>query len=122
MASRQKYIVQIEKPARGRAQVRNKAKVDEVINRPYYLYVQRSLAKKLEATKRNSVEYRYTDGGVTGQADAVTFELIKKALLVYFGNEKGDLKCKITECKDKDGNCVQKQSRFYIPTNLTHIH
>ena len=72
-------------------------------------------------TKRNSVEYRHNDGGVTGQADAVTFELMKEALLVYFGNEKGDFKCKITESKDKDGNCVQKQSRFYIPTKMTHI-
>ena len=115
MASKEKDIVQIEKATRGRAQVRNKAKVDEVINRPYYLNVQKSLAKKLEATKRNSVEYRHTDGGVTGQADAVTFELMKEALLVYFGNEKRDFKCKITESKDKDGNCVQKTIRVLYP-------
>ena len=115
MASRQKDIVQFEKSARGRAQVRNKAKVDEVINRPYYLNVQRSLAKKLEATKRNIVEYRHTDGGVTGQADTVTFELIKEALLVYFDNEKGDIECKIIESKDKDGNCVQETIKVLYP-------
>ena len=82
----------------------------------YHLNVQQSLGKKLEATKRKSVEYMYTDGGVTGQADAVTFELMKEAMLAFFSNENGDLKCKIT-----DGNCVQKQSGSFIPINLTHI-
>ena len=89
--------------------------MDDIISKPYELNVQKSLAKKLEATKRKNIEYRYTDGGVTGQADAVTFELLKEALLVYFGVEKKDYKCKITESKDRDGNCVQKTIRVVYP-------
>ena len=104
------------KHAEGRAHTRRKGNlVDDIISKPYELNVQKSLAKKLEATKRKNIEYRYTDGGVTGQADAVTFELLKEALLVYFGAEKKDYKCKITESKDRDGNCVQKTIRVVYP-------
>ena len=45
-----------------------------VINKSYTLNIQKSLAKKLEATKRTSVVYSMTDGGLRIQADAVSFE------------------------------------------------
>ena len=82
--------------------------------RPGSLNVQKSLAKKLEAAKRNTVEYRHTGGGLTGQADAVTFELMKEALLTFFSNETHSFKSMITDSKDKVGNCVKKNNQGSI--------
>ena len=94
--------------------LRDAKSTDLVINKTYHLNVQKSLGKKLKATKR-CVQYRYTDGGVTSQADAVTFELMKEAMLTYFSNGNRVLNCKITESKDTDENCVQKTIRILYP-------
>ena len=48
------------------------------INKPYALNIQKSLLKKLEAAKKSSIEFSMTGGGLTAQADAVSFELLKE--------------------------------------------
>jgi hypothetical protein len=53
----------------------------------YTLDITKALYKKLETTKRNfNVEYKYTNGGsgIVLRADAVTFELLRLAILNYF--------------------------------------
>ena len=55
------------------------------------LNVDRTLLKQLQATKRDTlVEYTTTGGGITGVADAASYELIKNAILHYYENYPGD--------------------------------
>ena len=78
------------------------------INKPYALNIQKSLLKKLEATKKSLIEFSMTGGGLTAQADAASFELLKEATLQYYKLYTPDeLECKITMSKDTAGNCVQ---------------
>ena len=51
----------------------------------YTLDIEKSLAKKLEATKRNvALEYQMTGGGLKGIMDAASYELMKKAMIQYY--------------------------------------
>ena len=79
-----------------------------VINKSYTLNIQKSLAKKLEATKRTSVVYSMTDGGLTIQADAASFELLKEAIMQYLKSfPAAKVEYKLTSSKDTGGNYVQ---------------
>ena len=49
-------------------------KADEYEN-SYILNVEKSLNKKLDSAKRTSISHKMTDGGLTAQLDAVSFEL-----------------------------------------------
>lgn len=56
----------------------------EVIN-DYNLNIDKALAKKLEATKRQvQLVYKQTNGGIVITADAATFELIRHATMLYY--------------------------------------
>ena len=99
-------VVRCEDP---KSSAKTRVTANEVISKPYCLNIQRSLAKKLKAASRKCVEYVHTDGGLTGQADAMTFELMKEPMLVYYAEEGvKHFKANITESKDRKGNCVQK--------------
>ena len=80
------------------------------INKPYALNIQKkkSVLKKLEAAKKSLIEFSMTGGGLTAQADAASFKLLKEATLQYYKLYTPDeLECKITMSKDTAGNCVQ---------------
>ena len=56
-----------------------------------------------------------TDGGLTAQTDAATFELLKEATLQYYKLYSSDeLDCKITMCKYIAGNCVHMTVRVLL--------
>ena len=65
--------------------------------------------KKLEATKRRSIVYNYTNGGLTAKLDAVSFELFKEAFDQFICTKKEEklLSYKCDKSKDKKGNIVQ---------------
>lgn len=54
------------------------------------------------------MEYSQTDGGLTAKADAVSFELLKEAILCYYARLPEDqARAKITKSEDKKGKVVQ---------------
>ncbi|VDI45496.1 Hypothetical predicted protein [Mytilus galloprovincialis] len=60
-------------------------KVTELVIGDYTLNVEKTLKKKLEATKRlQHVEYKFTNGGVVITSDAATFELFRMAAMRYY--------------------------------------
>ena len=60
-------------------------------SKDFTLNVDRTIAKQLQATKRDTcVEYTETGGGIRGVVDAVTFELIKRALEKFYENNPVD--------------------------------
>ncbi|CAG2245584.1 unnamed protein product [Mytilus edulis] len=60
-------------------------KVTELVIGDYTLNVDKTLKKKLEATKRlQHVEYKFTNGGVVITSDAATFELFRMAAMRYY--------------------------------------
>lgn len=78
------------------------------IHKQYTLNVNKALAKKLEATNRTNVEYKRTDGGLTAKADAISFELMKDAILQFYTRLPADLaEVKVTDSLDNKGNRVQ---------------
>ena len=56
----------------------------DIINKPYALNIQKPLLKKLEASKKSTIEFLMTKGGLTAQADAASFELLKEASLQHY--------------------------------------
>ena len=76
--------------------------------RNYALNIDRTLMKKLKATRRPSIEYKHTDGGITATFDAVSFELFKIALSEYYSQYPSTTGvAEIHLDKDKKGNIVQ---------------
>ena len=74
----------------------------------YTLNIDRTLMKKIKATNRHSIEYKYTDGGITATLDAISFELFKLSLSEYYSKfpaSKGVIETHFD--KDKKGNVVQ---------------
>ena len=53
-----------------------------IINKPYALNIPKSLVKKLEASKKSIIESLMTMGGLTAQADAASFELLKEVTVM----------------------------------------
>ena len=52
----------------------------------YMLNAEKSLKKKLESTKRSTIEYSFTSGGICVKLDAVAFELFIYSCDIYFSN------------------------------------
>ena len=93
-----------------------------IINKPYALNIQKSLLKKLEASKKSTIELLMTKGGLTAQADAASFELLKEATLQYYKlYPKNDLDCKLVISKDTAGNCVQITVKLCFPKSNESI-
>ena len=62
-----------------------KQNVAKQIGTTFQLNIDRAIARKLETTKRSAnVSYKFTGGGITGNADAISFEQMKNALFPYF--------------------------------------
>lgn len=88
----------------------------------FVLNLDRAIAKKIEASRRDvNIQYEYTGGGVTGTIDAVTFELIKNAIMHYYEETNPDSYIiKIVEDKDKKSLVVSKVIRVYSCN--THLY
>ena len=74
----------------------------------YTINIDKTLLKKIKATNRPSVEYKYTDGGITATFDTVSFELFKLSLSEYYTHyplSKGVVETHFD--KDKKNNVVQ---------------
>jgi len=73
----------------------------------YTLNVEKTLGKKLESTKRTSIAYRMTNGGLTAELDAVSFELFTHACEEYYDAPENGFESTKSIAKDKKGNMVQ---------------
>ena len=74
----------------------------------YMLNAEKSLKKKLESTKRSTIEYSFTNGGICVKLDAVAFELFIYSCDIYFSNINDQwLDNRKTTATNKDGNTVQ---------------
>ena len=68
--------------------------------RDYQLNIERALAKKLKASQREfNIDVCVKGGGTTITADAVTFELLKEATLLFYGDN-------IDKTTDRTGKAV----------------
>ena len=74
----------------------------------YTLNIEKGLAKKLTAAQRKEkVSYEFKDGGLVITADAVTFELLKRATEQYFMNFPSTYgTAKIQNCTDSTKKSV----------------
>lgn len=46
--------------------------------------LKKTIGKKLKSTKRTSITYRMTNGGLTAELDTVSFELFTHACEIYY--------------------------------------
>ena len=87
----------------------------------YILNTEKSIKKKLESTKRSTIEYSFTGGGICVKLDAVTFELFIYGCNTYFSKTNDQpLNYKKTTATDKDGNTVQYT--YHIGTKETQTY
>ena len=57
----------------------------DTVSRPYTLNIEKSLVKKLKATKRaTNISFMYKGGNVVVEADTASFELIKFAVIQFY--------------------------------------
>ena len=63
-----------------------------------------------------NLSFKYTGGGLTGCADAVSFELLKNAIIHYYQHiiQNGDIKVKIDNDTDKKGLVVSMIIRVSV--------
>lgn len=77
----------------------------------FELNLDRAIARKLQAAKRQAnIIYKFTGGGITGEADAVSFELLKNALIYYYqqlNSENNNITVKTVQDQDKKRSCYQ---------------
>ena len=76
-------------------------------SRDYTLNPDKVLLKKLNAAKRQQVEYLTTGGGIKATMDAVSFELFKFACYDYYHTFNSKFNVKNDVSKDNKGNTVQ---------------
>ena len=83
----------------------------------FNLNLDRAIARKLEATRRTAnVEYIFTGGGITGKADAVTFELMKNAMQYYYQmlhDDETNMKVEFVKDQDKKGLVLSMLYKVY---------
>ena len=88
----------------------------------YALSIEKSLVKKLEATRRNaSIEYQMTGGGLKGMMDTASYELMKRAIEQYyvdFPKERGTVR--IDKDIDQKGAVVASVIRVFSAD--THLY
>ena len=76
----------------------NSTEMDQmnIINKQYAVNIQRSLLKKLEVSKKSTIEFLMAKDGLTAQADTALFELSKEATLQHYKlYPTNELDCKI---------------------------
>jgi hypothetical protein len=71
----------------------------------FSLNLEKTLEKKILATNREvQFEYHQTGGGIVGNADAITYELVKNAIAYYYVNMiNSTRRVEITKDNDKKG-------------------
>ena len=69
----------------------------------FSLNLEKAQEKKILATKREvQFEYHQTRGGIVGNADAITYELVKNAIAYYYDNMiNSTRRVEITKDNDK---------------------
>ena len=69
----------------------------------FSLNIEKALEKKILATKREvQFEYHQTGGGIVGNADAITYELVKNSIAYYYDNMiNSTRRVEITKDNDK---------------------
>ena len=88
----------------------------------YVLNVEKSLAKKLQAAKREyNLDIAYKDGGsqIVLTADAVSFELLKESALIYFSNPQ---EASISRTFDKTGKSVVQYTIRYMSDYTLNVY
>ena len=77
-------------------------------SRDYTLNPDKTLLKKLAATKRQQIQYQTTGGGIKATMDAVSFELFRYACSEYYHSHNSKLfNIKHDKSTDNKGNLVQ---------------
>lgn len=85
-------------------------------SKDYILNIDKCLYKKLQATKRQKVEYAVKGGGIVAMLDAVTFEMFRYACNEYFSiPDTQILNVHRDNATDGGGNIVQH-------TYTVHLH
>lgn len=82
--------------------------LQSVSHRDYSLNLDKALRKKLQAAKRQHVEYMVKDGGIVANMDAVSFEIFRFSCQQYYSSPVDQIqKVKTDNAKDTRGNIVQ---------------
>ena len=95
--------------------------------RKFSLNLEKALEKKILATKREvQFEYHQTGGGIVGNADAITYELVKNAIAYYYDNMiNSTRRVEITKDNDKKRSqpkhCLKYMMKINISTHLLCI-
>ncbi|MEW8548708.1 MAG: hypothetical protein AB2693_34840 [Candidatus Thiodiazotropha sp.] len=94
---------------------------DSVSNRDYVLNPDKCLRKKLQAAKRQQIEYAVKDGGIVATMDAVSFELFRYSCKEYYDNPKGHIvRVDRDSAKDSRGNIVQLTYTVHLKDNISY--
>ena len=81
---------------------------NSVSSRDYVLNPDKWLQKKLQATKRQEIEYEIKGGGIVAKLDAVSFELFHYSCKDFFHNSDDEIsRVDRDSAKDGRGNIVQ---------------
>ena len=100
--------------------IRNKRTIMSTRQKDFALNLDKAIAKKLEATRRNvEILYEFTGGGVVGNMDAITFELVKNALFHYYETTNPE-SYKVNIIEDKDINELIVNRIFRVFANNVH--
>ena len=88
-------------------------------NKNYTLNIDKCLRKKLQAARRQKVEYAVKGGGIVANLDAVSFELFKHACSVY-QNAFNDQIVRVDKdsATDNKGNVVQHTYTVHLKNNV----
>ncbi|MEW8548790.1 MAG: PHD finger domain-containing protein [Candidatus Thiodiazotropha sp.] len=77
-------------------------------HRDYALNLDKTFRKKLQAAKRQQVEYMVKDGGIVANMDAMSFEIFRFSCQKYYSSPVGQIQnIKKDSAKDTKGNIVQ---------------
>lgn len=80
------------------------------IQKTYTLNPEKTIKKKIDATKRVSIEYNATGGGITAKMDAASFEMFKFACEKHFtdlSTQSNERMVNLDKSVDTKGNIVQ---------------
>lgn len=81
---------------------------DPARNRDYVLNVWKSANKQEEASKRNAVELKETEGGLVISLNLDTYKLLRQKIEEHYVSDKlpSGIKCKVTPSLDQTGQEV----------------
>ena len=100
----------------------HKQQLQETVSRKkYILKIDKCLKKKLQAAKRQRIEYAVKGGGVVATLDAVSFEMFRFACKEFYNAPKKQIICVDADsAKDSKGNIVQLTYTVHLEIGINY--